>query len=119
MSQCPHCQRTEEQVKIGHNRSGSQRYLCKVCRRKYTPTPKEAGYPEAVRRQVLELYVDGMNMRRIARMIGVSHQTVANWVTAHANRLPDTPPLPEKTGEVHELDELFTFVGAKKTRSTS
>jgi transposase-like protein len=93
--------------------------LCKVCQRKYTPEPNEAGYPQAVRRQVLELYVDGMNMRRIARMVGVSHQTVANWVAAHADRLPDTPPLPEGPQEVHELDELFTFIGDKKTKSTS
>ena len=28
---CPHCQGEREQVKIGFNKSGSQRYWCKVC----------------------------------------------------------------------------------------
>jgi transposase-like protein len=119
MSQCPHCQRTEHQVKIGHNPSGSQRYLCKVCRRTYTPQPKDIGYPDEVRRKALELYVDGLNFRRIARVLDISRQTVANWVKAHANNLPDTPPGPGDEVEVEELDELFTFVEDKKTSSTS
>ncbi|MBP9503348.1 MAG: hypothetical protein KBF17_15835, partial [Candidatus Promineofilum sp.] len=29
MSTCPHCQREEQQVKVGRNPSGSQRYKCK------------------------------------------------------------------------------------------
>jgi transposase-like protein len=118
MIACPHCQRTDQQVKVGRNASGSQRYLCKACQRKYTPEPKVQGYPEETRRQVLEHYVDGMNMRRIGRAVGVSRQTVSNWVNAHANTLPNTP-LPPEPVEVSELDELFTFVGSKKTRSTS
>ena len=35
-----------------------------------------------------------MNLRRIARHLGVVHQTVANWVAAYAATLPDTPPAP-------------------------
>ena len=119
MSQCPHCQRTEKQVKVGRNPSGSQRYLCRVCQRKYTPQPNEAGYPDEMRRKALELDVDGLNFRRIARVLEVSHQTVANWVKAHADTLPDEPPVPGDAVEVEELDELFTFVGDKKTSSTS
>jgi transposase-like protein len=119
MNQCPHCQRTEQQVKIGRNPSGSQRYLCKVCGRKYTPQPNDNGYSEAIRRKALELYVDGLNFRRIARVLDISRQTVANWVKAHADSLPDTPPIPQDDVEVEELDELFTFVAHKKTSSTS
>jgi transposase-like protein len=93
--------------------------VCQVCRRKYTPEPKAQGYAEAVRRQAIELYVDGMNLRRIGRTLGLSHQTVSNWVNAHADQLPETPPLPRGDGKVSELDELFTFVGNKKTLPTS
>lgn len=116
---CPHCAQTDGQVKIGHNSSGSQRYLCKTCRRKYTPDPTPPGYNESVRRQALQLYVDGSNLRRIGRILGVTHQTVSNWIAAHAARLPETPPVPPAPLEVNELDELYTFVGGKKTGCTS
>ncbi len=100
-------------------KAGSQRYQCKACNRKYTPEPKAQGYDQATRIRVLKLYVDGNNLRRIARQVGVSHQTVANWVKAHAARLPDTPLQAGGKVEVVEMDELFTFVKAKKTPPTS
>ncbi len=66
------------------------------------------------------MYVDGLNQRRIARVLNVSHQTIANWIKAHADSLPNQPPSPPRSPlEVNELDELFTFVGHKKTKSTS
>jgi transposase len=114
MVKCPHGHRSDQQVKVGFNPSGSQRYRCNGCRRKYTPEPAAHGYSEAIRRQALQLYIDGMNYRRIARHLGVSHQTVANWVKAYADRLPDTPPAPSAPLDVNEMDELFTYVGTKK-----
>lgn len=81
--------------------------------------PKAQGYSPALRAQAVRMYVDGGNFRRIARTLGVVHQTVANWVTAQADALPDQPPQPATTVETAELDELFTFVTHKKTRRTS
>jgi transposase-like protein len=117
MKPCPYCQATSRQVKAGRTGSGSQRYKGQHCQRRYAPQPKEQGYPDSVRQQAVRLYGDGMNFRRIARQLGVNHQTVINWINAHVAPLPDRPPLP---GEVKEMeqDELFTFVGRKKTRST-
>lgn len=114
---CPRCEAQEGQVKVGFNRSGSQRYRCKVCDKKYTPAPKQRGYPPSVRLQAVRLYVDGLNLRRIARTLRVNHQSVANWVKAYADQLP-AAPLPGDELDVIELDELFTFVGDKKTSST-
>ena len=119
MNKCPHCQRADQQVKIGFNRSGSQRYWCKVCGRKYTPEPKEQGYGAEVRKQAIQQVVDGVNYRRIGRTLGIDHQTVANWAAAHSDSLPDAPPVPDGELAVSELDELFTFIGSKKTKSTS
>lgn len=119
---CPHCGRTEGQLKIGRNESGSQRYLCKACHRKHTPQPHSIGYADDVRQQAMRLYVDGVNFRRIGRILGVSHQTVANWTAAYAQTLPDQPPAPAADARsplaVSELDELYTFEGEKKTAST-
>jgi transposase-like protein len=114
---CPHCEKEDSLIKDGKNRSGSQRYQCKACGRRYTPEPNKKGYPEEVRLQALRLYVDGKNLRRIARHLGVSPQSVSNWVNAYVAQLPNAPS-PEQV-ETVELDELFTFIGEKKTRSTS
>jgi transposase-like protein len=119
MVTCPHCHSRERQVKAGRNPSGSQRYLCRWCERKYTPERKRQGYDEELRRQAIQMYVDGMNFRRIGRTLGITHRTVINWVNAYAASLPDQPPVPSEGVEVSELDELFTFVGSKKTKPTS
>jgi predicted Zn finger-like uncharacterized protein len=118
MSTCPNCHAQYFQVKDGFTRAGSQRIRCMACRRRYTPERKTHGYPPELRAKALQMVVDGLNFRRIGRLLGIDHQTVSNWVTAAADRLPDAPPVPQ-TSETVELDELYTFVGAKKTRSTS
>lgn len=113
---CPNCEATTRQNKAGKTEAGSQRYRCMHCQRKYTPEPKRQGYPEAVRQRALEMYIDGGNFRRIARHLKVSHRTVSLWVTAHAESLPPAP-VPTTVKEA-EMDELFTFIGDKKTKST-
>ena len=118
MNQCPYCQETRQQVKAGQNNSGSQRWRCKGCGRYYTPEPNQHGYPEALREQAVQMAVDGVNFRRIARHLKVNHQSVINWVNAHASKLPNNPPMPDRVTTV-ELDEVFTWVGKKKTKSSS
>jgi transposase-like protein len=112
MSECPHCQRTEHQVKNGMTKFGSQRYKCKVCQRIYTPDPKQQGYPDVIRQKAIQLYVDGMSLRAIGRHLGVDHKSVGHWAKAHAAKLPDAP-VPNDVNNA-ELDELYTFVGSKK-----
>jgi transposase-like protein len=86
------------------------------CNRKYTPEPKQQGYPESMRQRAAEMYVDGMNLRKIARHLKVAPQTVALWVTDRAEALPQAP-MPNQVQEA-EMDEIFTFIGDKKTEST-
>jgi transposase-like protein len=117
MNNCPKCHRTERQNRAGKTGSGSQRYRCMYCKIKYTPEPKAWAYDEQTRQEALELYVDGISLRRIARHLGVHHRTVSLWVKAKAARLPKAP-VPEEV-EVAEMDELFTFIGEKKSQSTS
>ena len=65
----------------------------------------------------LRMYVEGNSQRAIARILKISPQSVANWVKAYVDKLPPAEQ-PEKLG-VAELDELYTFLGDKKTISTS
>ena len=119
MNQCPYCARTEQQVKNGRTRAGSQVIKCQVCNRKYVPYPKPIGYERNVQQQAIRLVLDGNSQRQAARQVGVSHGTVANWFKAYADALPEELPGPDGPVEVAEQDELFTFIGHKKTKSTS
>jgi transposase-like protein len=113
---CPKCQIEKRQVKAGLNKSGSQKYKCQECQRRFTPEPKQMGYPQEIGDKAVQLYVDGLNFRRIGRTLGVNHQSVVNWVNAHVAKLPNQPPLPVNRPEV---DELFTFIGDKKSEFMS
>src|SRR4028118_815472 len=117
MSQCPHCEATEHQSTYGRTLRGSQRYKCRQCARVYTPDPLPLGYPDETKREAVRLYLEGVNFRRIGRVLGVNHQSVINWINAYHAALPiseQSVSLPE----VVELDELFTFVGSKKRKPT-
>ncbi len=112
MSKCPYCQASERQVKNGWNSSGSQRMRCQICKRNHTPEPKPNGYEESVRTQALRMVSEGMSLRAVGRVLGVSPQSVANWLRAHAAQLPDAPSV--SSPDVVEMDEMFIFIGQKK-----
>jgi transposase-like protein len=116
MNTCPACG-SEELVKDGLNPSGSQRHQCRQCGRIMTLQPLPNGYSPAIRTQALRLYLDGNGFRAIARQLGLNHQTVANWIKHQP--VPVSPLPAERVGpEIVEVDELFTFVRHKKTKST-
>ena len=114
---CPTCHATRYQTKDGLTGAGSQRVRCGACGKRYTANANVPGYGPEVRTQAVRLYVDGMNVRRIARQWDVHHQSVINGVNAAAEAVPDAPPTPAQVDTV-ELDALYTFVGRKKTGST-
>ena len=113
---CPKCEAAKQQHKIGKTKAGSQRYRCYKCRTSYTPESKQAGYSASVKQKAVRHYIDGSGFRRIGRQLDVSYQSVANWVKEHAESLPKAAvPHQVKTAE---FDEIFTFIGDKKTEST-
>lgn len=114
---CPYCGSSVRQTKAGWTTCGSQRYHCHACQRLYSPFPKEQGYPKETRQRAIHLYLEGNGLRGIARLLGVNPQSVSNWVNAYQAKLQEqTPklPIPEKV-ETVEMDELYTFLGSKKT----
>lgn len=114
---CVYCQSEARQVKDGRTRSGSQQYRCRACERRYTPEPKQAGYPDEVRLRAVQMVADGMSYRQVGRQLGVVHRTVGLWVADYAAQLP-APEQPPQPIAVIEQDELFTFIGRKKSQST-
>jgi transposase-like protein len=114
---CPHCEDELHQNKDGFTNAGSQRYRCRQCGARYTPEKKQHGHPQELCRLAIRMYTDGLNFRQIGRHLQVSHTTVMAWVKAHADKLPEAP-VPSEAYTV-EMDELYTFIEAKKTGSTS
>jgi len=114
---CPHCNAEEKQYKAGFNKSGSQRLRCGICKHAYTPKPNPPGYSDKTRMLAIRMYLEGNSQRAIGRILRVSPQSVANWVGIYVENLPTA----DKPESVHtaELDELYTFIGNKKTGSTS
>jgi transposase-like protein len=75
------------------------------------------GYEQERRQQALQLYLEGMSLRAIGRTLHIHHQSVANWIKAQEETLPEQvqDTTPTKTVEV---DELFTYIGKKTNVST-
>ena len=114
---CPKCEQKERQYKNGKTQAGSRRYRCSSCGCSYTPEKKVQGYDKALRQKAIKMYIDGAGLRRIGRQLGIHHQTVVNWTQEHAEQLPEVPmPAEVKTAE---FDEIFTYIGDKKTESIS
>jgi transposase len=104
----------EERVKNGFMR-GKQRYRCKACGLNFTDTPPR-GMPLQVRATAVLLYVSGLSMNRIAKLLGVSTPSVMAWIERFAK---DHAPKPEPEGRalVIELDEMWHYL--KKSRTSS
>ena len=114
INSCPHCHRTDQQVKDGKTVAGGQAFKCKACNRKYVPQLLPAGHSVATRQQAIRLVLDGNRQRQAARHLGVAPQSVADWLKSYADGLPPTLPGPVGPVEVTEQDELLTFIGQTK-----
>ena len=108
---CPRCG-SADAVKAGRNHSGTRRYRCSACRRYFTPQPKEQGHGTDTRTLAVRLYLEGTSLRGTGRVLGVVHQSVANWVAAAERALPEQVADGEPTGTI-EVDELETFIGGE------
>ena len=76
--QCPHCQSTEV-IKAGKQSNGAQRYQCQngQCgRRIFLLHYQDRGRVPEVRRQVVDMAINGSGVRDTARVLRISPTTV-------------------------------------------
>ena len=106
---CGKCGSTNN-VKAGFNH-GKQRYKCKACGRQFT---QEYDKNAKKRAEALYLYVIGLSMNAIARMFKVQPSTVLYWVRNFALKAYEKPT--PKGSVAVELDEMWHFLGSKKTK---
>ena len=114
MSICPKCG-CPELVKNG-NHLGRQRYRCKGCRFQFTRATAR-GRPASEKATAILLYTLGLSLNSIARMFKVSTPTVLRWVRLFAEKTYEKPEPAEAV--IVELDEMWHYLGAKKTNSGS
>ena len=65
----------------------------------------------------MELYLEGLGFRSIGRLLKVSHVSVCNWIKQYGKSLE----LLQNEHEVcvTEIDEMYSYVGSKKTLAGS
>jgi len=101
-------------VKNGTNRCGNAQYHCKDCGTSRVLTPNQA-YSETEQQTVLRACLERCSLRGVAPIFAVAWQTIAGWLKAHVQNLPDVKEtlLPAIPDDVLELDEIWSFVRKK------
>jgi transposase len=107
---CPRCKNPNH--KKNGKISGRQRYQCSDCGYNYSVELKSTASSTSVKRQALQLYLEGFGFRSIGRLLGVSHVSVQNWIKKFGQDLEDLKSENEIT--IVELDEMYTCIGNKK-----
>jgi len=105
---CPKCS-SEKCVKDGIINK-RQRYRCKSCN--FRHTVQHRGKNPDVKRQALELYLEGLGFRSRGRSLKCSHVVVYNWIKAFGEEVKQVRS--DSVLEVVEMDEMHTYISSKK-----
>jgi len=113
---CPHCH-TANSVKNGTSRHGHQRWRCPACKKTFGDQDRRLVPPET-KAAALAQYFEGVGQRASERLLGVSHNSITNWVKQAVKGKVLKPPPAEKVEWV-EADELWTHIAKKKMMAGS
>ena len=107
---CPRCKSTTHKKNglVG----GRQRYKCHDCGYNYTVEIKSTAFSTSVKKQALQLYLEGLGFRSIGRFLGVSHVSVQKWIKKFGKELEALKS--ENEISIVEMDEMHTYIGNKK-----
>ncbi len=107
---CPRCK------SLDHNKNGKvngrQRYKCSDCGYNYSVELKSTASSPSVKRQALQLYLEGLGFRSIGRFLGVSHVSIQKWIKKFGQELEELKS--ENEISIVEMDEMHTYIGNKK-----
>jgi transposase-like protein len=91
---------------------GRQRYKCYDCGYNYSVEIKSNAFPISVKREALQLYLEGLGFRSIGRFLGTSHVSVQKWIKKFGQEAEDLKS--ENEISIVEMDEMHTYIGNKK-----
>jgi transposase-like protein len=113
---CTKC-KSEEYSKSGIL-NGRQRYKCTQCGYHYTVTKEGKNTDPYYVIKGLQLYLEGISLREIERIIGFSHVTIRNWVNKYIAKTPESKEY-RPTYEVMTHKELIDFIADKSNLKRS
>jgi len=108
---CTHCG-SEKYVKNGTYK-GVQRYRCKSCGAAFSDTVRKFTYED--KNKSIELYLNNVGIRKIAKFIGCSHPMVIRWIRQFRDNLRRQAgevkeELEKQIPDVIEMDEIYTRI---------
>jgi transposase-like protein len=107
---CPRC--GGKDLRKRGPKKGAQRYCCKSCGRYCTDKPPR--FSAEVKARAIDMYLNNVGIRKIARFVGASPAGVLRWIRKeHAHmqsRLAQAAPAPADQPDIIEMDEIYTFV---------
>jgi transposase-like protein len=119
---CPHCGKKDGHKNgfrfIGAYQKRIQRYRCVSCDRVFTDEPKTIAsqhqHKPWINKKMLHLLCSGVTQRRMAKIIGVTRNTVAkrlNYFAATAEQIHDSYlEKQELLSNLYQIDEMETFI---------
>jgi len=124
---CPHCG-SSQTIKAGKKKNkyvAKQGYRCKDCERFFVERDgfENRTYPGKIIALVLHLYVEGLSLSKIRKIVWQHHgyrpadSTILDWVRSYSELLKRFErrqiPKPAVKGRIH-LDEVELKVGKKR-----
>jgi transposase-like protein len=101
---------------------GLQRYRCKGCSRNIREGDKRQKFDLEKKLKVIKCYLEGMGIRSISRLEGVSNPLVIQWIRHYSTIVKESligkaQQVSKKDIEVLEIDELFSYCQKKLPQS--
>ena len=109
--QCHHC--GSETYRRNGSYKGVQRYICKRCGRSFTSRGER--FSKQVKAQALDMYLNNVGIRKVARFVGASPASILNWIAAAAEAMAQRlaragAQVRDERPDVIEMDEIYTYI---------
>ena len=109
---CPRC-KTQDVVKSGVVK-GRQRYKCHDCNYHFSVMKDGKSIDPYYVIKALQLYIEGVSLREIERILGVSHVSVMNWIRKYNVKAPENTDY-RPTYKVLNHAELQDFIADRSS----
>ena len=112
MERCTKCG-SSERIKNGFVNGGHRRYRCKSCGKNYTITTRK--YDLSIKLKVILMYLEGLGIRSIERIEGISNPLIISWIKKIGKILQEkivtsvSSKATMRDIEILEIDELVTY----------